>query len=486
MPRYSYERLAAQDTSFLVFESANAFTHGAGTAIYDAGPLATPGGGIDMATLRRSIEALLHQVPRFRQRLQWIPVEQHPVWVDDPAFDLDYHLRHTRLPQPGTEQELKELSARILANRMDLTKPLWEMWIVEGLDGNRWSMIQKIHHCMIDGKSGVDLMQLMLSTDPNAEMPDLSPYIPRPAPMQRELLRDSVTRRIRMPFDAIAHTRKTYEDLREFGEGIRQRGRAVGRMARSMLKAAPETPLNGQIGPHRRVDWLDMSLSDVKDIRKAIGGTVNDVVLATVAGAVRHFIAGRSVDPASIEAFRTAAPVSTRSEGNDGKLGNQVSMWILDLPIDEPDPAERLDRIRRQTADLKKSQQAVGAEVLFQVVEWTGTRILSLAAKRLSASTSPYNLMVTNIPGPQIPLYMRGGLLEKMYGYVPLVENTGLGIALMSYNGVLNWGFNADYELLPDLSEFVACVVKSFEELQSAAGITPPVRPPKRKPQQAS
>ena len=329
-------------------------------------------------------------------------------------------------------------------------------------------------------------MQLMLSPDPNAEMPDLSPYIPRPAPMQGELLRGSVTRRIRMPFDAIAHTRETYEDLREFGEEIRRRGRAVARMARSMLKAAPETPLNGQIGPHRRVDWLDMSLSDVKDIRKAIGGTVNDVVLATVAGAVRHFIAHRSVDPASIEAFRTAAPVSTRSEGNDGKLGNQVSMWILDLPIDEPDPAERLDRIRRQTADLKKSQQAVGAEVLFQVVEWTGTRILSLAAKRLSASTSPYNLMVTNIPGPQIPLYMRGGLLEKMYGYVPLVENTGLGIALMSYNGVLNWGFNADYELLPDLSEFVACVVKSFEELQSAAGITPPVRPPKRKPQQAS
>ncbi len=476
MPHYSYERLSAQDTSFLVFESANAFTHGAGTAIFDVGPLATRGGGIDMATIRRSIESLLHQVPRFRQRLQWIPVEQHPVWVDDPAFDLDYHLRHTRLPQPGTEQELKELSARILASRMDLSKPPWEMWIVEGLDGNRWAQIQKIHHCMIDGKSGVDLMQLMLSPDPNAELAEPSPYVPRPAPTRGELLRHSATRRLRMPIDAIRHTRETYEDVRELGEEIRHRSRAVARMARSMLKAAPETPLNGQIGPHRRVDWLDMSLGDIKDIRKAIGGTVNDVVLATVAGAVRHFMPRRSVDPASIEAFRAAAPVSTRPKGKEGQLGNHVSMWILDLPIDEPDPVGRLDRIREQTADLKQSQQAVGADVLFQVAEWTGTRILSLAAKRLSAYTSPYNLMVTNIPGPQLPLYLCGGLLEKTYGYVPLVENTGLGIALMSYNGQLNWGFNADYELLPDLSHFVACVERSFEELQGAAGIAPPAR----------
>ncbi len=483
MPRYSYERLSAQDTSFLVFESDNAFTHGAGTAIYDLGPLATPGGGIDIATIRRSVESLLHQVPRFRQRLEWIPVEQHPVWVDDPAFDLDYHLRHTRLPQPGGEQELKELSARILANRMDLTKPLWEMWIVEGLEGNRWGMIQKIHHCMIDGKSGVDLAQLMLSPDPNTEIPEPSPYVPRPAPMRGELLRHSLTRRLRMPFDAITNTRETYQDLREFGEAIQLRGRAVGRMARSMLKAAPDTPLNGQIGPHRRVDWFDTSLADIKDIRKGIGGTVNDVVLATVAGAVRLFLAHRSVDPASIEAFRTAAPVSTRPEGNEGKLGNHVSMWILDLPIGEPEPVERLDRIREQTVDLKKSKQALGAEVMFQVAEWTGTRILSLAAKRLSASTSPYNLMVTNIPGPQIPLYMCGGLLEKMYGYVPLVENTGLGIALMSYHGMLNWGFNADYELLPDLSDFVADVSNSFEELQRAA-IAPPARRRKRKKKQ--
>jgi WS/DGAT/MGAT family acyltransferase len=473
MPRHNYERLSAQDTSFLVFESPVAFTHAGGTSIFDAGPLETGNGGLDIATIHRSIESLLHRVPRFRQRLEWIPVEQHPVWVDDSAFDLDYHLRHIRLPHPGTEEDLKELSARVLAHRMDLTKPPWETWIVEGLEGGRWAMIQKLHHCMIDGKAGVDLAQLMLSPEPEVELVDPTPYIPRPAPTRGELFRDSLGRRLRMPLDAIRYTRETYEDLRELTEDVKFRGRAVGRMARSMLRAAPDTPLNGKIGPHRRVDWLDFSLDRVKALSKALGGTVNDVVLATVTGAVRRFVEHRSVDPASLEGFRCAAPVSTRPKSAEGKLGNHVSMWLLDLPIDEADPVARFEKVRTQTADLKESQQAVGADVLFQVVEWTGTRILSLASQRLSASTSPYNLMVTNVPGPQMPLYLCGGLLRSTYAYVPLVENTVLGIALFSYNGTISWGFNCDYERMPDLADFVAAIDASFKELQRAARLKP-------------
>jgi WS/DGAT/MGAT family acyltransferase len=469
MARSRYERLSVQDASFLLFESPTAFTHTAGTAIYEAGPLRTADDGIDAGRIRSAVASLLHQLPRFRQRLEWIPLEGHPVWVDDPAFDLDFHFRHTRLPEPGGEQELKELSARIQANQMDRAKPLWETWVVEGLEGGRFAMIQKTHHCMIDGASGVDLMQLLLAPDPNAELPAPTPYVPRPAPTRGELLSDQLARRLRMPLDAIRRTRETYEDLRDLGEEIRLRGRAVLETLGALTRPAPETPLNGRIGPHRRVEWLDMSLDEVKAVRKALGGTVNDVVLATVAGAVRRFVEGRAVDPSALE-FRVAAPVSTRSEAERGTLGNRVSMWILDLPIGEADPRRRLGQIAEQTRELKEKRQALGADVLFQVVEWTGTRLLSLAARRLAASKGPYNLMVTNVPGPQIPLYLCGAPLRSVYGFVPLIENTALGIALFSYCGRLCWAFNADYELMPDLADFAAAVAAAFRELEEAAG----------------
>jgi len=468
MARQSYERLSAQDTSFLLFESVNAFTDITGAAIHEAGPLRTADDGIDIGRVRSANASWLHQVPRFRQKLEWIPLEGHPVWVDDPAFDLDFHVRHTRLPYPGTERELKELTARIQANRMDRAKPLWETWIVEGLEGGRWAMLQRLHHCMIDGASGVDLSQVTLSPDPNAEPPAPTPYLPRPAPTRGRLLLDEVGRRLRMPLDAVRHTRETYESVRELGEEIRLRGRAMLGAIGELAQQAPGTVLSGPIGPHRRVDWMEMPLDEVKAVRKALGGTINDVVLATVAGAVRSFLVRRSVDPSTQE-FRVAAPVSTRSEAERGTLGNRVSMWILDLPIGEADPRKRLERIREQTSDLKQSKAAVGADVLFQVVEWTSTRILSLAGQALAASQGPYNLMVTNVPGPQIPLYLCGSLMHASFGFVPLVENTALGIALFSYNGRLCWGFNADYDRVPDLADFTAGVGAAFRELQRAA-----------------
>ncbi len=470
MARECYERLSAQDTSFLLFESQNAFTHVAGTAIYELGPLRSGEDGVDIGRIRSAVASLLHQLPRFRQKLAWIPLEGHPVWVDDPAFDLDFHVRHTRLPHPGGEQELKELSARILANQMDRAKPLWEIWVIEGLAGGRWSMIQKIHHCMIDGASGVDLTQLMLSPDPAAELPAATPHLPRPIPTRAKLLRDALARRLRMPLDALRSTRESYESARELVEEARLRARAVLKMAGSLTRSAPKTLLSGPIGPHRRVDWLEMPLDEVKAVRKATGATVNDVVLATVAGALRSFLERRGADPGELE-FRVAAPVSTRSESERGTLGNRVSMWILDLPIDEPEPLRRLERVREQTRDLKSSQQAVGADLLFQVVEWTSTRVLSLAGRALAASQGPYNLMVTNVPGPQIPLYLCGSRMCATYGFVPLVENTALGVALFSYDGRLCWGLNADYERVPDLADFAAAIAAAFRELERAAGL---------------
>ncbi len=471
MPRYAYDRLTAQDTSFLVFENSNSFTHGAGTAIFEAGALATPGGGIDIDRVRRSLESMLHQVPRFRQKLDWIPVERHPVWVDDPAFDLDYHLRHIRLPAPGTLAELKATSARILANRMDRARPLWEFWVVEGLENGGFALIQKIHHCMIDGASGVDLLQLMMSPDPEAKPLEPTPWVPRPAPTQRQLALDALRYRLRMPLDVLRSAREA-GSVRDLGRDLRTRLSATAKLARSMTQSAAATPLNERIGPHRRVDWLCMSLDDVKQVRRALGGTINDVVLCSVAGAVRRFLQLRGVDTEALD-FRVAAPVSVRSEDERGTMGNRVSQWIVDIPVGEPDPLERLRVIQEQTSELKSSGQAVGADVLFQVAEWTGTRLLSLAAQ-LASSGNPFNLMVTNIPGPQIPLYLCGARLLEMYGYVPLVDTTALGIALFSYDGRLCWGFNADYELLPDLADFVSGIERAFAELQRLAASTGP------------
>jgi WS/DGAT/MGAT family acyltransferase len=474
-----YQRLSAQDNSFLIFDSPHAFTHGAGTAIFAAGPLLRADGGIDVEPIRRRIESKLHEIPRFRQKLRWIPLEDHPVWVDDASFSLDYHLRHTRLPFPGNEAQLKQLSARLLANRLDRSRPLWEFWVIEGLEGERFALFQKMHHCMIDGASGVDLMQLLLS--PARDEPTLPAphYVPRPEPSDARLLWDAGQRWASLPGRLARQARELARSpaaRHEVGEGAR----AVLGMLRSLRGSASATPLNRRIGPHRRVDWLCMPLDEVKAVRRALGGTVNDLVLATVAGAVRAFMQLRSVDPATL-AFRVAAPVSVRAENEHGTFGNRVSQWIVDLPVREADPLVRLARICAQTEELKSSRQAVAADVLFGAAEWLGSRLLSQAA-RLSLDSLPFNLMVTNIPGPQIPFYLCGAEMLQAYGYVPLVETTALGIALMSTNGRLAWGFNADYALVPDLAAFTAAIDRSFRELQDAARAATRGRAPRSSP----
>jgi WS/DGAT/MGAT family acyltransferase len=477
-----YERLSAQDNSFLLFDRPNAFTHGAGTAVFRAGPLLRADGGIDVEPIRRRIESRLHEIPRFRQKLRWIPLERHPVWVDDPGFSLDYHLRHTRLPFPGDDAELKRLSARLLANRLDRSRPLWEWWVIEGLEGDRFALFQKLHHCMIDGASGVDLMQLLLSPRPDEPLQPVPHYTPRPEPSDAHLLWDAARRYAGLPAHLLHGARELGRSAAARQE-LARRARAVLGMLRSFGGATSETPLNRRIGPYRRVDWLSMSLDEIKALRRALGGTVNDVVLATVAGAVRSFLELRAVDPAKL-AFRVAAPVSTRAEHEHGTFGNRVSQWIVDLPIGEADPLVRLARIRAQTERLKASGEAVAADVLFGVAEWIGTRLLSQAAQ-LAVNSVPFNLMVTNIPGPQIPLYLCGAEFLEAYGYVPLVETTALGIALMSSNGRLAWGFNADHELVPDLAEFVAAVRASFAALQQAARVGAPLARAEPRPARA-
>lgn len=465
MANYTFERLSAQDTSFLLFETSSTPMHVAATMIYEVGPLRTPEGGVDIDAFRRATASILHLIPRYRQKLQWIPLEKRPVWVDDRDFNLDYHIRHAALPQPGRIEQLKQLSARIMAQQLDRSRPLWETWVVEGLQGDRFAVISKIHHCMIDGSAGADLAQILLSPTPQQEFPEALSYIPRPAPSATELFIDSMLRRATLPLAAVRDAREFARSTEDLREELLVRLGAIQELLGWAVRPPSRTPLNGPLSSHRRFDWLTMPLEDVKAVKRLLGCTVNDIVLAVVTGAVREFLMRRRVNPETID-FRVTAPVSVRREEERGKMGNRVSSWILRLPIAEADPLRQLQAITDVTRDLKESRQALGVEMMMAVAEWTPGVLLSLGAR---AASGPINMIVTNVPGPQFPLYMLGARLLQSFPQVPLLQNTGLGVALFSYDGQLGWGFNADYDLVPDLPAFVRSIEASFHSLANAA-----------------
>ncbi len=474
MARYAYDRLSALDNSFLVLEQPHAYMHVASTQILEAGPLRKADGGIDAEAFKQLTAALLHKIPRYRQKLRYIPLENHPVWVDDDCFNIDYHIRHTSLPRPGSEEQLKRLSARVMEQHLDRSRPLWEMWVVEGLEGDRFAIISKVHHCMIDGVSGVDMMNVLMTQTPDTTIPEAPPFLPHPMPSRLQLLREEVSRRMRLPFAALRDFREFTREADDARRELLVRARATVETLGTSLRRPSETPLNREIGPHRRFDWCVMGLADVKAVRKSLGGSLNDVVLAVVAGAVRRFLTYRRVDPDAIS-FRVMTPVSVRRDEERGQLGNRVSAWFLDLPIGERDPRRRLKRISEKTRQLKESRRAVGAETLTQAAEWTPSTLLSLGARNLTRML-PFNLVVTNVPGPQVPIYTLGATLLEIYPHVPLIARLGLGIALTSYDGRLCWGFNADYDLVPDLDRFVQMTRDSFDELRGEADVSPPVR----------
>ena len=471
MPHYNYERLTALDNSFLVMEGPSTLMHVAATGIFEAGPLTMPDGGVDIERITRHIASRLHKIPRYRQRLAYIPIEQHPVWVDDARFNLHYHVRHTSLPHPGDERQLKRMVARIKSQELDRGKPLWELWIIEGLQGDRFALVTKTHHCMIDGVSGADLLAVLLGSTANPHIDDAPRWIPRPAPAPLALLRDETLERIRAPLGFAARlVREPATTLGDVIDGLN----AVTEMLGAGLHLASETPFNQPIGPHRRFDWSFTELATIREVRDHVSATLNDVVLATVTGAVRRFLERRSVRPADIE-FRVFVPVSLRGSDEHSTFGNRVAGWLVDLPIAERNPLKRLARIHETTTHLKESKQARGSEILTEVLEWTGPGILSLAM-RLATQTSTFNMVVTNVPGPPTPLYLLGARMLEVYPLVPLAPNCGLGIALFTYAGRLYWGFNADWDIVPDLHDFVADIEASFAELREAARTAPPAR----------
>ena len=464
-----YERLSFLDSSFLALETRTTHMHVAGVARFDAAPLLAADGGIDIDRVRPFIGSRLHLVPRYRQRLAKMPIERYPVWVDDEHFNIDYHVRHSALPKPGTDRQLKRLVGRISSHQLDRAKPLWELWVVEGLEDGTFALISKIHHCMIDGVAGVDLLAVLLDWTPTEEIVEGPPYEPRPVPGGSEMVLRETARRAGRAIGTVRSARRLVEDTRRVAFDTVRRVRAVGySLTSGWLRPVTRTPINDQIGPNRNFDTLEMSLDRIKAVKNALGGSVNDVVLATVTGAVRRFLTEDRGFPVDDIEFRVMAPVSVRSEDQRGQMGNQVAMWLVTLPIDEPDPVEQLARVMAETLKLKVTDQALGAATLVQLSAGTPVTLLSLAA-RMASNARPFNITVTNVPGPQFPLYLLGSRLLIQYPLVPLWEYHGVGIALFSYDGVVAWGFNAERDIMFDLHDFVHQVEVAFEELERRA-----------------
>jgi WS/DGAT/MGAT family acyltransferase len=461
-----YERLSFLDNTFLAMEGPTNPMHVGATLTFGSGTFDTASGGTDIGAIRAFMGNRLQYVPRYHQRLEWIPVERHPVWVDDAGFDLTYHVRHIALPRPGTEEQLRTIAGSILSRALDRSRPLWEIWVVEGLEAGGFALVSKVHHCMVDGVGGVDLLKVLLAPEPTTDVGTAYEFQPRPAPSRGQLFTDEVARRMRAPREAFKSVRKLVDESRAMGDELRQRLMSMTASARSgWFSRASNTPLNRKIGPNRRVDFLHTRLDQVKAVKNAHGGTVNDVVITAVAGAVRSFLAeDRESEVAELD-FRAMVPVSTRGEWPLNDSANAVTMWLVDLPIAEPDPLERYRKVRERTDHLKETDQATGAAMLTQSASFTPATFLSMAARVAAATARPFNMTVTNVPGPQIPLFLLDAPLRRIFPVVPLWVNHGIGVALFSYNGALDWGIVADWDSVPDVEKFTARLRESLDEL---------------------
>jgi len=473
------DRLTGLDSSFLHLERDSTHMHVAACSVF-AGSAPT------YDELVEAIESRLHLVPRYRQRLAFVPLGQgRPVWVDDPHFNLRYHVRHTALPRPGGDSELKRLASRVFSQALDRSRPLWELWLVEGLAGDSFAVLSKTHHALVDGISGVDIATVLFDTsaDPLPVAPPEQEWNARPVPSRAQLLADALLERTTVPAEVMRGVRATLRGPRTVARRAGKALGSVGALAWTGLQAAPPSPFNQRIGPHRRFTWVRADLGQFKAIKNSLGGTVNDVVLAVVAGALGKYMRLHD-EPTEDVGLKAMVPVSVRADVERGALGNRVAAMWATLPVGLADPVERLHTVSEAMVDVKQSGQAVGAEILTAVSGFAPPTIMAQAA-RLQARQRLFNLVVTNVPGPQFPLYLLGRELQSIYPMVPLAENTALGIAILSYNGRLNFGLVGDYDALADLEVLADELRSSIDELAAAAG-APATAGPEGEPARAA
>jgi len=462
------DRLSALDSSFLWLEdNAPSHMHVGSVTIFG-------GERPEYEDFVAGVESRLHLVPRYRQKIARVPFGQgRPVWVDDPCFNIGYHVRLTALPPPGAEEQLRALAGRVFSQRLDRDKPLWEIWLVEGLEGDRWALVNKVHHALVDGVSGADLMTVLFDAQPEPAVPpaqERDRWLPRPAPTSSQLLAEALVERATQPGEIVRTLRSGLRVPRQVAAGLLGSAAGVASLARGTIRPAPATPYNGSLGPHRRFTWVRVALGDVKAVKNSLGGTVNDVVLSTVAGGLgRHLREARGVDTENLT-LRAMVPVSVRADVERGALGNRVAAMMAPLPVWCENPVVRLDLVREAMGQLKSSGQAIGAEVLTRLGGFAPPTVMAQAT-RLAARQRAFNVVVTNVPGPQFPLYVQGHRLLDVFPMVPLARGQRLGVALMSYDGALNFGLVADYDSVPDLEDLAQAFADALQETADAAGV---------------
>jgi diacylglycerol O-acyltransferase / wax synthase len=455
------DRLTSVDAGFLHMEDAGAHMHIGALGVF-AGPPPTG------AEFRDHIASRLDRLPRYRQKLAHPPLGTgRPLWVEDPGFSLDFHVRHTALPTPGGDAELMTLVDRVVAQRLDRTKPLWEMWLVEGLADGRFAIIAKTHHAMIDGVSGVDLMTVLFDLTPDVAPAEAAPWSPRPTPGSVGLLARGAQGAVRNLVQLGARSATAVTRPVDAVRGVVGAVSAVGETVRPFVAAAPKTPLNAKPGPHRSVAVVRTDLADYKAVRASSGATVNDVVLAAVAGALGRFLADRGMDTDGLE-LRACVPVSLRPDAKRGALGNEIAIMMAPLPVGIREPVERLSAVHQAMQHLKSSKQAEGAKVLTSLENALPPAVLARAS-RLGFSSRLYNVLVTNVPGPQIPLYVLGRQLEELAPLAFLAPEHLLAIGIMSYHGSVTYGLIADADKVPDLDVLAKHLEECLAELVDAA-----------------
>jgi diacylglycerol O-acyltransferase len=461
------DRMNPLDAEFLYLEDGTAHMHIASCAIFE-GP-APP-----YEELVERIRSKLPLVPRYRQRVRFVPFDmRRPFWVDDPHFNLEYHVRHSALPPPGGKAELCRLMGRLMSQELDRNRPLWEAWVVEGLDGGRWAVVSKLHHCMVDGVAGVDLMSVVLDLEREPAPAVADDWEPEPQPSALRLAIDGAVNIVASPREQLRAARMAlHAPRRALARGWTI---AAGLLSYgSALRPTPPTSLDGTIGPHRRWTYAGATLADVRTIRHAFGGTVNDVVLAAVTSGFRDLVVARGEDPDQV-ALRTLVPVSVRDESGNGVYDNQVSAIFLDLPIHVADPLERLAAVHEEMDRLKGSHEAEAGQALTQLAGAVpptfmaqGTRLVSRLVARVPQRTM--NTVTTNVPGPQFPLYFAGREMLEYIPFVPLGPGVRIGVAILSYNGQLQFAITGDYDTAPDIGVLADGVDAALATLLRAAG----------------
>ena len=457
------DRLTSIDASFLAQEREGSHMHVGAVMIFE-GP-APP-----HEEFCEHISSRLHLVPRYRQKLVFPRLQMgRPLWTDDPAFNIDYHVRSTALPKPGSTEQLRLLTGRIFSQRLDRSKPLWEIWLIQGLEDGRFALINKTHHALVDGVSGIDLTTVLFDLDREpAEIPHPErQWSPGPEPSDAHVVARGLSDLVKAPIGLAERALKSASDPTRAAGELRETVEGAGEVLWGTVSRAPECPLNVPIGPHRRVVWVDAKLADLKEIKNELGGTVNDVFLTIVSGALTRWLRSRGVRTEGLE-LRGAVPVSVRAENEQGELGNKITIMVGRLPTYVDDPVKRLRIVSDSMSDLKGSKQALGAEAIARFEDFAPPNVFARSS-RLHFSTRLYNLLVTNVPGPQFPLYLLGRELEDFIPVAFLAPNQSLAIAIVSYNGAVKIGLIGDFDAMPDLDDLAGFVEESAAELLAAA-----------------